>query len=212
MTSLYLDALSPERKEVFLKLKCLADKGTLAGGTALLLQIKHRYSFDFDIFFDKPGVETYFTKLARLFGVKERRVDLPNHQTFFTKKDIQITLFYYEFAPLYTKVKTSSLPLFNLKDIAADKAYTLGRRPMWRDYVDLFFLLKEKHVVLKDLIRDAKRKFKTLFDAKLFLQQLIYFGDIRNFEVDYINKKYSPKKIQSFLKKEVLKYTKKEIG
>ena len=47
------------------------------------------------------------------------------------------------------KVKTSSLPLFDKRDIAADKAYTVGRRPAWRDYVDFFSCLKAAMFLLE---------------------------------------------------------------
>lgn len=211
MTEIYLELLDPERKKTFLELKCLANKGTLAGGTALSLQIKHRYSLDFDVFFEKHLVRWAFNLISKTLDVKEKRLDRPNHITFLTGQEIQITLFYYEFSPLYPRVKTGSLPLFNIRDLAADKAYTLGRRPIWRDYVDLFFLLKDKHTTLEEIIKDAQRKFKVGFAPKLFLEQLTYYRDIREFKIEFIDKKYSPKEIQEFFKKEVLRYTKVKL-
>lgn len=44
MLQQYLDQLSPERQAVFKKLKHFADRFTLAGGTAIMLQIGHRLS------------------------------------------------------------------------------------------------------------------------------------------------------------------------
>lgn len=207
MTDIYLDVLDAKKRETFLELKPLAKKGTLAGGTALALQIKHRYSFDFDIFLGKRIVRRTFKSIGQVLGVKEKKLDHFDHITFLTKKGVQVTLFYYEFPPLYPLIKTVSLPLFDLRDLAADKAYTLGRRPIWRDYVDLFFLLKRGSVTLENLIKDAKRKFGTLFAPKLFLEQLTYYKDIRDFKIEFINKKYSPKEIQEFLKKEATRYT-----
>lgn len=211
MTEIYLESLDVKRRQTFAKLKVLAKLGVLAGGSALALQIKHRYSFDFDIFFDKPIVEESFRKIKRIFHPKTFRINLPHHKTFATKDDIQITLFHYEFKPLYPKVKTHSLPLFNKKDISADKAYTLGRRPVWRDYVDLFFLLKDKHANLKQIIKDARKKFNTLFEPKLFLEQLTFYEDINNFKIKFIKENYPPLQIQEFLKKEVLDYLKEEL-
>ena len=212
MTGIYLDLLDAKRAKAFKELICLVNQGgVLAGGTALSLQIKHRYSFDFDIFFNKPKVEEAFNKIKQNFKIKEIRVNLADNKTVFTKDDIQLTLFYYEFKPLYTKIKTSSLPLLNKKDIALDKAYTLGRRSMWRDYVDLFFLLKEKHLNLERIIKDAERKFKTLFDAKLFLEQLTYFADIESFKIKFIKPEYSSRYIQDFLKKEARSCLRKEL-
>lgn len=212
MTGIHLELLDSGRRQVFSQLKCLQRyRGTLAGGTALSLQIKHRYSLDFDIFFDKHVVGKAFKAASRTLEIKEKRLDRPGHITFLTKQGVQVTLFYYEFFPLYPRVKTDSLPLFNLRDLATDKAYTLGRRPIWRDYVDLFFLLKEEFVTLESLIKDGKRKFKAGFAPKLFLEQLTYYGDIREFKIEFIDKEYSPQEIQEFLKKEVLGYTKTQL-
>jgi hypothetical protein len=211
MTKIYLDILDIERKKVFSKLKCLTNKGTLAGGTALSLLIKHRYSFDFDVFFEKHVIQSAFGLFSQKVEIQEKRVEQPNQITFLTKNGVQITFFYYEFLPLYPKIKTSFLPLFDVKDIAADKAYTLGRRPIWRDYVDLFFLLKDNYITLPQMIKDAQKKFKAGFAPKLFLEQLTYWRDIQEFKIDFVDKEYSVKEIQEFLKKEVLLYTKRKL-
>lgn len=212
MTAISLGLLDAKRREVFLKLKPLADKGgVLAGGTALHLQIKGRRSFDFDVFFNQPVVEDAFSFIGRFLDIKEKRFEQPGHITFLTQQGVQITLFYYQFPPLYPLVKTNSLPLFNIRDLAADKAYTLGRRPAWRDYVDLFFLLKNKHLTLDDIIKDAQKKFKSGFAPKLFLEQLTYYEDIKEFKIEFIGQKCPPQQIQKFLKKSVLEYTKKMV-
>lgn len=211
MIVIYLDILDPERKELFLKLKDAVGKGVLAGGTALSLQLRHRYSLDFDIFFSKHVIRKIFKKASETLGVKEKRWESSNLITFLTNQGIQVTLVYYEFPSLYPLVETESIPLFHYRDIAADKAYVLGRRPAWRDYVDLFFLLKGEWVTLKDLIKDAQRKFKVEFAPKLFLGQLGYFGDIVDFKAEFIREKYSSREIQKFLKNEVLRYTKKNL-
>lgn len=113
MTEIHLELLDPKRRKVFSQLKCLLlYKGTLAGGTALSFQIKHRYSFDFDVFFRKQVVRQAFKTVNQALGVKEKRLDRPNHMTFLTNQGIQVTLFYYDFAPLYPLVKTTSLSKF----------------------------------------------------------------------------------------------------
>lgn len=213
MTEIYLELLDAKRKETFLKLKPLKEKGgVLAGGTALFLQIGGRRSFDFDVFFNKQVVKRTFNVISQFLDIEEKRFERPGHLTFLTKQKIQVTLFYYEFSSLYPKIETQSLPLFDVRDLAADKAYTLGRRPAWRDYVDLFFLLKDEHVTLDEIIKDAQKKFKAHFAPKLFLEQLTYYGDVKNFKVEFIEEKYSPKEIQEFLKKEVSRYVKSQLG
>lgn len=63
---------------------------------------------------------------------------------------------------------------------------------------------------MKGIIKGAQKKFGDSFSEKLFLSQLTYFGDLRDFIVDFINKKHSPKEIKNFLAREVEDY-KKEI-
>ena len=75
-------------------------------------------------------------------------------------------------------IKTEFLDLASVADISADKAITIGRRAVWRDYVDFFVLLKEKYYGITEIINFAKKKFKGEFNEALFLQQLTYFKDV----------------------------------
>lgn len=66
------------------------------------------------------------------------------------------------------------------------KAYALGRRSKWKDYVDIYFLLTQ-HFTLDEVVGEANRLFENLFSEKLFRAQLSYFEDIDYTEpVDYI--------------------------
>lgn len=69
------------------------------------------------------------------------------------------------------------------KEIALQKAYTVGRRGEYRDYFDLYTILKQEYISLKEIISGAKQIYNGAFDEKLFLEQLIYFNDLNNFEV-----------------------------
>jgi hypothetical protein len=51
------------------------------------------------------------------------------------------------------------VPLLSVCEIAATKAYTIGRRGELKDYVDLYFVLAEGHVRLPEIIVDAEAKF-----------------------------------------------------
>ena len=70
------------------------------------------------------------------------------------------------------------MKLLSVAEIAASKAHTIGRRATRKDYVDLYFILKEKHVELQKLIDIAQKKYKEEFDARLFLEQLLYLEDV----------------------------------
>lgn len=206
MLRLYInEVLTPAQKFVFNKLSVLKSVGILAGGTALAFQLKHRKSFDFDAFTFKTIPSNFSWELRKIFGRKIKVImDSERELTFLTPQNIKITFFHYPFKPLYKTIKTDSLSIFDWKDIAADKAYTLGRRPIYRDYVDLFFIIKMGHP-LKSIVSDAKKKFEGLFSEKLFLGQLIYFGDLRDFKIEFFQEKYEPEKIKLFFEKEIKK-------
>ena len=57
------------------------------------------------------------------------------------------------------------------------KAYAIGRRSKWKDYVDLYFILKYHHS-LEEVIKASQTLFEMLFSPKLFKQQICYFEDI----------------------------------
>ena len=68
------------------------------------------------------------------------------------------------------------------------KAYALGRRSKWKDYVDLYFLLKN-HFTLAEISDCANDLFGDLYSEKMFRAQLCYFEDIDYTEaVEYIVK------------------------
>lgn len=84
----------------------------------------------------------------------------------------------------------------------------MGRRPVWRDYVDLYFIVK-KNYELKKIILDAQKKFGSLFAEKLFLGQLIYFGDLQDFKIDFLGESIQLETIKRFFEKEVKKIKKR---
>ncbi|MBU1110175.1 nucleotidyl transferase AbiEii/AbiGii toxin family protein [Patescibacteria group bacterium] len=203
MSKPYLDVLTNNRKETFKKLAAFKRQGMLGGGTALSLQLKHRYSYDFDIFLPNSITSHFTRRVHALLPIKDKLVDSSDELTVTTSDNIKITFLYYYFPHLFPLVATESVSLFNTKDIAADKAATIGRRGNWRDYVDIFFLLKEKHTNLDKIIINASKKFGPQFSVKLFLEQLTFFEDIRDYQIDFIKEKISTEEIKSFLLEKV---------
>lgn len=209
MSQLFLDQLDPARQRVFERLAAFADTFVLAGGTAIMLQISHRKSYDFDCFSLDSPPKTTLSKIKRIFGTDSYpTIHTKDFLTVYTRDRIELTFAKHPFPTLRTPVKTSSISLFHLDDLVANKAYTIGRRPAWRDYVDLFFLLKWKLYNLKDIIQLAEQKFAGEFNAKLLLPQLTYFEDIRPAETVFLKESYTPKEIKNFLGKEVDAYLK----
>ncbi|MFH1259800.1 MAG: nucleotidyl transferase AbiEii/AbiGii toxin family protein [Elusimicrobiota bacterium] len=205
MSQFHFDILNKEQKEFFEKLKVFNKEAILSGGTALSLQIKHRHSYDFDLFFGEELDRSLIVKARKAVKIKEVGLNTKKQINLITASDILINLVNYPFKPLFKTRPTFSLPLLSVKDIAADKAYTVGRRATWRDYVDIFFLIKNNHIDLGDISKLASRKFGPEFNERLFLEQLVYFKDMEVTKISFVEKKYSDGEIKDFLEEEVKK-------
>jgi effector-binding domain-containing protein len=84
--------------------------------------------------------------------------------------------------------------------------YALGGRAKWKDYVDLYFILKN-HFSLNQIIDNTDIVFGNFFNAKLLLEQLSFYEDIDNSEpVIYLNEKPSDEKIKTFLTETALNF------
>lgn len=172
----------------------LANSLYLAGGTGLALQLGHRKSDDLD-FFPRDLTEMIATgaithEIGRLFGKAEASLELREAtQVTWSIIGIKTSFIGYPFPLLHPLVEAGTLlpelqgmSLAHAREIAAMKAYALGRRVTARDYLDLYFLLQSGTVTLDNIINDATRKFvvhgERVFSAKLFLEQLCYTRDL----------------------------------
>ena len=208
----YLDRLDPERQEVFKKLKYFNRNFVLAGGTAIMLQIGHRLSYDFDCFSEKPLLKNTDKMAYDIFGKDIAiRVQTRDQITLVTPTSVEITFVCYPYKPLEKVIEVDFIPFFHLDDLAANKAMTIGKRGAWRDYVDLFLLLKKKLYSIDSLINLAKQKFAGMFSERLFLGQLGYFDDLDITAITFIKESYDEEEIKSFLENKVEEYLRKRL-
>ena len=205
MQKLYFDILSENQKKAFLDLKVFSKYGVLAGGTALALQLGHRKSYDFDIFCPKPITKKLLFEVKKYFKKIQILVDSRDELSFISPVGIKISFVFYPFKNLYKPIITENTKIVFWKDIALDKAHTIGRRGQWRDYVDLYFIV-QFGFPLKGIVRGAKKKFGDLFSEKLFLSQLSYFGDIKEFSVDVLTEEIKPQKLQKFFEEKIRQF------
>jgi len=79
------------------------------------------------------------------------------------------------------------------------KAYALGRRSKWKDYIDLYFILKDYYTI-RQVSDRSTFIFGDLFSEKLFRAQLCYFDDIDYSEqVEFLVKAVSEEEVRNFL-------------
>lgn len=172
----------------------------LVGGTAIALHLGHRRSVDFDLFklnsFDHKKIK------ERVYNLKFKKALLHEEadQIHFNINNTKVTFFNYTFDIAHPCKFENIISLPELLDLSAMKAYALGRRAKWKDYVDLFFIIK-LHYTIKQISKKASEYFGDLFSEKLFRQQLIFFDDIDySEEVEFMQGfEVSPEEVKAFL-------------
>lgn len=154
----------------------------LGGGTGLSLQIGHRKSIDFDLFTNNEFENQKL--LASLDTEKINNIIVDEfEQLTLIYSNVKLTFIRFPFS--LSSFKEEGINIIDKQTIAAMKAYALGRRAKWKDYVDLYFMVKEGG--LEKIIRLSQEIFGKVFSEKLFREQLGYFDDIDySEEVEYI--------------------------
>jgi hypothetical protein len=141
---MHLEVLPPKQAELFPKLKSIPGF-YLAGGTALALQMGHRVSVDFDLFSDQRIPKTLLAKVEGVFSASQSQVLVNNaDELSLLVFGVNFTFLHYPFVPLSSLVDLEGLPGLSVLELAATKAYTIGRRGSFKDYVDLYFILKNE--------------------------------------------------------------------
>ena len=174
---MHKEILTQEQTGLLPLLKQFSKDFFLVGGTATALYIGHRRSVDFDLFtykeFDNAKIRNKLLKIRKI----ERVLRDENGQYTIVVSGVRFTFFYYPFAINLSENFEDVIKLPDLITLAAMKAYALGRRAKWKDYVDLYFVMKQYHGIDK-IIQKAKQIFGREFNEKLFRTQLAYFKDI----------------------------------
>lgn len=197
---MYYQILNKNQKEMLSKLKIFKKDFYLAGGTAIALHIGHRKSIDLDFFSENKFKNlSIYRKLKKIDNISNILIDNSNEYTVIIS-NVKITFLNYPF-PLNYIIEENDFKTLDLLSLAALKAYALGRRAKWKDYVDLYFIFQKYS--LQEVVKRTKEIFKNAFNEKNFYQQLSYFKDIDySEEVDFIKGfEKSDKEIKRYLKK-----------
>lgn len=148
----------------------------LVGGTAIALYLGHRRSIDFDLFSLKPiNIPNIRSILLKDSNIEHTFVQGDNELTILVNQ-VKITFLYFPYKLKFEHNFENIINLPTLPTLAGMKAFALGRRSKWKDYIDLYFIIKQ--LGLNIVINEANRLFGNEFNEKLFRAQLSYFEDV----------------------------------
>ncbi|MCF7905777.1 nucleotidyl transferase AbiEii/AbiGii toxin family protein [Candidatus Gracilibacteria bacterium] len=202
---MHINILSPSQKILLPLLKKFRSNFYLVGGTAIALHIGHRKSIDFDLFTKKElRPQTIENQIQRgNFSVEQVFVSTADEYTCLVD-GVRLSFVSFPFSIVAEEDMKGIIQMPNLLHLSAMKAYALGRRAKWKDYVDMYFLLRD-HFSLEMISHEAERIFGGSFNSRVLREQLIWFEDMDYSEtVEFLPRKsVSKEEIQAFLKKVV---------
>ena len=120
----------------------------LVRGTAIALYLGHRRSIDFDLFKFAPLNRKKNLERVQSSGFPSIVTWNVTDQMNLVVNEVKVTFFQYPFQIKANNSFDNIIRLPELLDLAAMKAYALGRRSKWKDFVDLYFLLKKKFYII----------------------------------------------------------------
>ncbi|HSN08675.1 MAG TPA: nucleotidyl transferase AbiEii/AbiGii toxin family protein [Hanamia sp.] len=194
------DILSDSQKKLLPLLKRFKKNYYLVGGTAIALYIGHRKSIDFDLFTSSPLNKMKISNEIQKLNLKVQPLYFDADQQHYLINEVKCTFLYYPYPVEHPQLFLDTIYLPSLLDLSAMKAFALGRRSKWKDYVDMYFILKEYYTI-KQIIERAKFYFPDQVSEKLFRNQLAFHKDIDyTEEVDFVmDSPPSQKEIKDFL-------------
>ena len=174
---MHKEIFTKEQQELLPLIKEFSKDFILVGGTAIALHIGHRQSIDFDLFsygeFKNAKIKR---KILRYRKINKTHISTAGEYTLMVNN---VKMTFYDFP---YKIKSSvhldkKIRLPDLLTLAAMKAFALGNRGKWKDYVDLYFIIKD-HYSLDEISKKGKEVFGGEFNERIFREALSYFDDI----------------------------------
>lgn len=177
----------------------------LAGGTSLALQIGHRRSIDLDLF-STDDFEVNFL-LEFLETNYNFHSDFTANNTLKGSIDSVKVDFISHKYPLIKNIReVEHIKLYSVEDIAAMKLNAIaGNGTRSKDFIDLYFLLKEYSVT--QLIDFYSQKYKTRNTFHV-VKSMVYFDDIslQDWPVMVLEKNLNMDKVKKIIEKKVKEY------
>ena len=151
----------------------------LAGGTALALQAEHRKSVDLDFFtpksnFHAPSLLKHFTTHWKTTRLEEGTVygELFRAKVSFLSNPL--------FEPSLPPVRYGAVRVLQPIDIAVMKVIAISQRGRKRDFIDLYWCVRNIEPLEKIIVRLKTQYPSVAHDFHHILKSMTYFDDAEN--------------------------------
>lgn len=174
---MHLEIFSKQQRQLLPLVSKFKNEFYMVGGTAIALHIGHRLSIDFDLF--KKGDINPKKIITKFKEYNEKIIITLNRegQLNLVCRDVKFTFFTFNYEIPHPVIIEKKIAIPDLLVLSAMKAFALSMRSKWKDYVDLYFIIKGFYNI-SEITVEAKELFGDLFSEKLFRGQLNYFEGI----------------------------------
>ena len=157
------------------------------GGTALsAVYLHHRLSEDLDFFsqqkFDTMPILSLITEWSEKHNFKVESRELEVVRIFILKfsdgEKLKVDFGYYPYPRLKKSQVIESVEVDSLLDIAVNKLQTIHQRSEVKDFIDLYFLLKD--FTVWDLMEGVRVKFRIELDPYTIAADYLKAGSFEN--------------------------------
>ena len=166
---------------------------SLAGGTALSLQLGHRMSVDLDFFGDRPFTTDEILDLVS--GLKPLSIiSQSKHILILNIQNVKVDFVNYRYPLIAKNLLYDSIRLLDMPDIAAMKLAAIAGRGRKRDFCDIYFLLQK--FTLKQMVGFYNQKYDD--GSEMMVARSLTFFDDANTDEDprVLNQKFDWQDVQ----------------
>jgi len=161
------------------------------GGTPLAaFYLQHRLSEDIDLFSEEEiniaRIRIFIGKVQKKLKLKKidyrQFLGLYSFQLYFPNNEVlKVDFNYYPFPRIEKGIKYKNLEVDSIYDIAVNKIHTIAMKPRARDFIDTYFIIKEKKYSFDALLRSAKIKFDWHIDPIQLGSRLLQAQEVKDF-------------------------------
>lgn len=184
-----------QEQEDFLELvgkeKYFCQNFYFTGGTPLAsFYLFHRLSEDIDLFSENEvnilPIRAFLRKIQGQLKIKQidyrQFFGLHTFELYFSKSNIlKVDFNYYPFPCVEKGIKYKNVQVDSLLDIAVNKVHTIAMNPRARDFIDIYFIVKEKGYDFHNLLMQAKAKFDWHIDPIQLGSRLFQAKEAKDF-------------------------------
>ncbi len=199
---LHLATIEPKTLDLLKSLQALPlfANTRLVGGTALALQLGHRKSIDIDLFGSIEDIPELFKEECSSIGAMQLGTFSKNFKIFWIN-GIKVDTVNYPYKWIDECVIIDGVRLASKQDIAAMKISAIINRGTKKDFIDLYYLLRE--FSLHQILQLYMTKYP---DGSEFiaLKSLTYYEDAETDPMPYMFENISWEDIKSAIRNAVI--------